>query len=214
MKISNDNQIESTNVPGLKVGDFLQIRLKESGAMLKAVFVGEKKNEYFAITCPEYPKSLMIVLSPEKEIIARHLYNNRVYEFKSKVAKTVSEPVELILLAYPDSCHLRELRSVKRINCSVSTRVELKSETETKGLSGVIKDINKNGCRCLFTLSGAQKNVFKNDEELLLTFPFPGIKGIQELPGYIRNIQTAEDKASVSVGIEFSSHQYWAPPYQ
>jgi hypothetical protein len=43
LKISNNDQIKSTNVPGLKIGDFLQIRPKESNAMLKAVFVGEKK---------------------------------------------------------------------------------------------------------------------------------------------------------------------------
>lgn len=214
MKISIDNQTTSTNNPGLKVGDFLQIRPKESNVMIKFFFVGEKKDEYFAIARSESSKSSNIAFSPEREIIARYLYSNKVYEFKSKIIKTVAEPINLMLIEPPDSCHLHELRSIKRINCSVSTRIELKSETEIKGVQGVIKDINKQGCRCLFMLSDTTKNIFKNNEEFLLTFQFPGIKGIQELPGRIKNIQTAEDKVSVSVGIEFCSHQCWAPPYQ
>jgi|GEM_PF-2465218 len=213
MKISNNNQIERANVSGLKAGDFLQIRQNESGAMIEALFVGETKDGYFTITYPESAESLNIVPAPEKKIIARYLYNNSVYEFKSKIIKIVSDPVKLILIERPDFCFWCELRLIKRINCSVSTRVELKSETEAKGLSGVIKDINKNGCRCLFMLSDSTKNMFKNDEELLLIFPFPGVKGIQELPGHIRNIQIAEDQVSISVGIEFSSHQCWVPPY-
>ena len=214
LKLSNNDQIENTNISSLKIGAFLQIRLKESKTMMKAVFVGKKKDEYFVITRSESPESSNVMLSPEKEIIARHLYNNRVYEFKSKIIKIISNPVELVLLDWPGSCHLRELRSIKRINCSVSTSVELKSETEAKGLSGVIKDINKNGCRCLFIFSDTIKNTFKNDEELLLTFAFPGTNGVQEVFGHIKNIQTAEDKVSINVGIEFSSHQWWAPPYQ
>ena len=214
MKLSNNDQIENTNIPNLKIGDFLQIRLKESKTTMNSVFVGEEKDEYFVITRSELPESSNVMLSPGKEIIARHLYNNSVYEFKSKIIKIVSDPVELMLLECPGSYCLRELRSIKRINCSVSTSVELKSETEAKGLNGVIKDISKNGCCCLFMFSDTTKNRFKNNEALLLTFAFPGINGIQEVFGHIRNIQTAEDEVSINVGIEFSSHQWWAPPYQ
>ena len=140
-------------------------------------------------------------------ITVRYTFEGDIFEFTSKLKEIEYKPLVLLLLQYPDSVEKKELRCQKRISCFISTKMEVNNVTR----DGIIKDISKFGCRCVFDASAKLEKVLRIDDHIALGFGFPGIFDEQEILGKIKDIRRQESR--LDLGIEFSSIAWWVPPY-
>jgi len=173
----------------------------------KCTFVGQRKNQYIVVTPPPNFPAIENKLLQTDPIIVRYLFEGDIFEFKSKLLEIKSNPLILLLLQYPVSVEKKELRSQKRISCFISAKMEVNKDTH----DGIIKDISKFGCRCVFETSVRLEKALRIDDHISLGFSFPGIFDRQEILGKIKDIRTKETR--LDVGIEFASIAWWVPPY-
>ncbi len=173
----------------------------------KCTFVGQKRDEYIVVTPPANFPALEKKLLQAGQIMVRYSFEGAIFEFTSKLKEINSKPLVLLLLQYPVSVKKKELRSQKRISCFLSAKMEVNNETQ----DGIIKDISKFGCRCVFETSGKLENALRIDEHIALAFGFPGIFDRQKIMGKIKDIRRKESR--LDVGIEFTSIAWWVPPY-
>ena len=118
----------------------------------------------------------------------------------------------LMLLECPNLVQIRERRSHKRINCFISAKVEFVDEKKEDAIKGMIKDISKNGCRCLFNIPKGSKDLFLINEEITVRCEFPGIPGEQEAVGIVRGVNK-QDNDMMEVRMQFLTSVWWVPPY-
>ena len=173
----------------------------------KCTYVGQKKDQYIVVTPPPNFPELENKLLQTDRIMVRYLFEADIFEFSSKLIEIKYEPVMLLLLKFPVSIEKKELRSQKRISCFISTKTEVNNEMQ----DGIIKDISKYGCRCVFETSGKLEKELRIDDDIALAFSFPGICEQQEITGKIKTIRKKENR--IDVGIEFASTAWWVPPY-
>ena len=204
-------QVKEEHPSDLEIGARLFFSAEGVDAPLKGIFIGAEKGRFIAVRL--FPGTTRF--DPEElgqaGITVHYLFEKSVYEFDTRLIRVVPDPVELILLEYPASVRIRELRSHKRINCLVSANIQVKDRGLDAPLNGVIHDISRKGCRCIFGRAKDAGSIFRLNDEVVLTCRFPGTSGEHEAFGRVKNIQTEEDR--VSVGIEFLDVPWWAPPY-
>jgi hypothetical protein len=209
---NNNGQKDKDNHVNLEIGTRLFFKINGSKLSLKGIFVGLKRDKFIVARLFSPSISFDPKLFGGNTIVVYYIYQDMVYEFDTRFIRIVTDPVELILLEYPESVHIRELRSHKRIDCVVSADIQIKNNEKKGPIKGLIKDISKKGCRCVFQPIKGGQNPFHINEQIILTCHFPGITGKQKAFGRVRNIQ--KEKESLSVGIEFSEMLWWPPPYR
>jgi c-di-GMP-binding flagellar brake protein YcgR len=173
----------------------------------KCTYVGQKRDQYIVVTPPpnfhEFENKLFLA----DQIMVRYLFEGDIFEFPSKLIEIKHEPLTLLSLQFPVSIAKKELRSQKRISCFISTKMKVNNETQ----DGIIKDISKSGCQCVFEPTGKLEEELRLADQIALTFGFPGIFEQQEIMGKIKDIRREENRIDVS--IEFTSLAWWVPPY-
>ncbi len=192
----------------IKIGSWLYLRF-EDGSVEKGLFIGLRPGRYIVISIPS---SLFNKLSKKPAENLTAYFNNsegKVYEFCTSIIKLLSDPIELLLLRYPEKVILKDQRSYKRIKCFVAARIQYRVENGTEVVEGIVRDISKKGCRIIFRQSRGIS--FKINERIIIMLKFPGIPGEQKIIGSVRNI--IQEKTQLSVGIEFDEFAWWAPPY-
>jgi len=173
----------------------------------KCTFVGQSRDQYIVVTPPpNFPVHENDLLEAD-QIMVRYLFEGDIFEFTSKLIEIKYKPLILLLLQYPVSVEKKELRSQKRISCFISAKMEVNNETQ----DGIIKDISKFGCRCVFETSIKLEKALRIDDHIALGFGFPGIFDRQEILGKIKDIRRKESR--LDLGIEFTSIAWWVPPY-
>jgi len=170
----------------------------------RAILIGMKPKQYIATT---YPMPDLFKKNTT-DVLVYFCNGANVYEFNTKILRLLYDPVELILLKYPEYVSIREQRNYKRIKCLVSAKVYFKDKSRV--LEGIIKDISKKGCRIMFPIKTQEKKFYRG-EPVVIICKFPGIPGKQEITAIIRNI--VESDNDISIGIEFDELAWWAPPY-
>ena len=196
----NNIYVETGTEMSLATGD-----LDFSG---KCTYVGRRENQYIVVTPPSNFSANENKLLQADRLMVRYLFEGDIFEFKSKLLEIKSNPLMLLLLQYPVSFEKKELRSQKRISCFISAKMEVNNELH----DGIIKDISKLGCRCVFETSVKLEKSMRIDDHIALGFGFPGIFDRQEILGKIKDIRMKEN--SLDVGIEFASIAWWVPPYE
>ena len=178
----------------------------EPDKISKAVLIGIRPEKYIATTQP------VPYLSNDVNDVTVYFHDGiNVYEFKTKVLKFIDDPIQFLLLEYPESLSLREQRKYKRIRCFVSAKINYSAQNRCDTVEGIIKDISKKGCKITFTTKGVEGEQFSENERIAIVCKFPGIPGEQEIMGIIRNV--TKGKGDLSLGIEFEEFAWWAPPY-
>jgi len=173
----------------------------------KCTFVGQSRDQYIVVTPPpNFPTHENNLLEADR-IMVRYLFEGDIFEFTSKLIEIKYKPLMLLLLQYPVSVEKKELRSQKRISCFISAKMEVNNEIQ----DGIIKDISKLGCRCVFETSIKLEKALRIDDHIALGFCFPGIFDRQEILGKIKDIRRKESR--LDLGIEFASIAWWVPPY-
>jgi c-di-GMP-binding flagellar brake protein YcgR len=196
----------------IETGTTLLIDIEGFECSFKSLFVGMKFNEYIVVTPPS-PEASDKAKIPEGAFLnVRYLCGGKSFSFQTRLIKMASNPVDLLLLSFPESIKSGEKRSQKRINCFLSAKVEFKTGEKGEVIHGVIKDISKTGCRFQFTVPESKKDLFKVDEEAILRCHFPGISGEQSALG--KFIDVLNLNGEISVGIQFSTMLWWVPPYE
>jgi hypothetical protein len=190
----------------LKRGALLKFVEEGKSGTMEGLFIGPEDNSDFVVV----PLSEN---SPQKKqgetLNAQCLFQDNMYEFKSRILEILNCPVLLWRIEVPTEVKKYDLRDHKRIQCSLSATIEAIHKGQF--VSGIIRDISKSGARCIFQLSDAAKSPFKVDEPITLRCTFPGIPGKQSTFGKITAVQKSENELSIS--IRFIESAWWVPPY-
>ncbi len=191
----------------VKTGVEMSLEAEDSCFCGKCTYVGQKKDQYIVVTPPPNFPELENMLLQADRIMVRYLFEANIFEFSSKLIEIKYEPLMLLLLKFPVLIDKKELRSQKRVSCFIPAKTEVNNEIQ----DGIIKNISKSGCLCVFETSGALEKKLRIDDDIALAFSFPGICEQQEITGKIKAIRRKEN--SIDVGIEFTSTAWWIPPY-
>ena len=191
----------------IETGSVLSLTFERIEASMKSTFVGKKSDQYIVITPPPGFETIEKQLLQTDRIKIKYLFEGNIFEFNTSLTEIRHSPLTLLLLQCPASVEKRELRSEQRINCLIPAKVEIRNELR----DGVIEDISKKGCRCVFETSKNMEKTVQLDDHIALNFCFPGIVDRQEILGRIKEIQTKDRK--LEIGIEFESVAWWVPPY-
>ncbi|MDY6972061.1 MAG: flagellar brake protein [Thermodesulfobacteriota bacterium] len=195
----------------IESGTSLELTVEGTESSWRSILVGIRPNEYIVITPPPDFDSVKDKFFRGDKIVVNYLFRNKFCEFTTKFIEIASNPIELILLGYPESIRTCERRSHKRINCFVSAEVEIKDERGGGPTKGFIRDMSKTGCCFVFKASKTERLPFGLNEKVSLRCIFPGIPGGQEALGEVKSIQTEGEE--MAVGIRFGTLMWWVPPY-
>lgn len=142
-------------------------------------------------------------------LLVRYGYLGAMVEFCSELIEIIEYPVLLWRIQVPTAVNRYELRDHKRIQCSVSAKIEVVH----KGLfiGTIIRDISKSGARCVIQLGDDVQNQLTVDDAITLRCTFPGIVGEQAVSGSITDMD--QTPGELTIGVHFAEAQPWVPPY-
>ncbi len=192
---------------GIEIGTWLYFQWGPNN-ISKAVLIGIKPERYVATT---YPVPYLLRDTTDLVVFFHNSKSDNLYEFRTRVVKFFDDPIEFLLLEYPERVSLREQRNYKRIRCLVSAKIHYTIKDRSETVEGIIKDVSKKGCRLTFSIKKLKEEAFKKNERIVISCKFPGIPSEQRVTGIIRNIVQRDD--DLSLGIEFDEFAWWAPPY-
>jgi len=195
----------------IQIGAELTVSLEGQETSFTTFFVGEKTDEHIVLV---FPKELSLPAEdPDgiREVRVEYSVGDVRYEFKTRVLEILEEPTYLILLDYPTKIHRIEKRSLKRINCLVSAKLEIQFDDQSHSVVGVIENISKTGCFCIVKKMEGVKKPFSLGDLISLKCQFPGLAGEQMANGKVVHIQ--EKQKDIFAGIQFDEKIWWIPPY-
>jgi c-di-GMP-binding flagellar brake protein YcgR len=137
-------------------------------------------------------------LSPGIQIVVRYLNKGRLIGFRAKLIEAIFTPQRLMFLEYPKTFEHHDIRSIKRVNCTLAVTMTI-GNYESKG---TMLDISRKGCRCLTSTTKEIKLLsIKKEEQISFRCQFPGVQDDQVVTGNIKNIKM--DKQETAIGIQF-----------
>jgi c-di-GMP-binding flagellar brake protein YcgR len=195
----------------IQIGAALTVRLEGQETSFTTFFVGEKTDEHIVLV---FPKELSLPIEdPDGMLEVSVQYSERGlrYEFKTRILEILDKPTDLIVLEYPTKIHPIEKRSLKRINCLVSAKLEIEFDDQSHPVVGVIENISKTGCLCIIKKMEDGKEPFSLGDLISLKCQFPGLAGEQMANGKVVHLQ--EKQKDIYAGIQFDEKIWWIPPY-
>jgi len=185
---------ENDNCLSIGLGSDVLFQLEGSKERLKAVLVGMEPPTYIILNIPSAP-TLKEMISIGSDMIIRYVFMGNVFAFKATVIGVISEPFPLTFISYPRTIESLNLRSEKRVECNIPATVYVNHKRTT----GVIVDISFNGVRLVCEI--LENMSVEIDNEVLVEFPLPGIKGEHNFFGKIKNM--VKDNKKASLGVQF-----------
>jgi hypothetical protein len=171
------------------------------------LFIGPEDNSEF-IAVP-LVQGAPLAKKVGERVLVRYGYLGAMVEFCSEIIEIIAYPVLLWRIRVPAEISRYELRNHKRIQCSVSAKIEVVH----KGLflGTIIRDISKSGARCVIQLGDDGQDQLSVDDAILLRCIFPGIVGEQIVSGNITDLD--QTPGELTIGVHFTGTQAWVPPY-
>ncbi len=205
--LDDDPSGSSRNIPlqtlqnapfSLEIGCRLLIDFDDMAVSFRSALVGIEHGKYLLIKSPSPFGKIDHDQFKVKDMIIKSLYKGTIYAFRSRLMSVISEPSELMFIAYPKKIEHHELRSHKRFKCSIVAQARV--DDQERG--AVIENISKGGCLCVI-------EAFSRDDNpaglLNNTIPFrchfPGSKGEISFLGEIKNARKKTDE--IAVGLKF-----------
>ena len=183
----------------LETGCRLLIDFDSLAVSFRSSLVGIEPGKYLLLKTPGPVGKMDRRDLRSGEMVVKSLYKGTVYAFRSKLMALISEPSDLMFIAYPEIIEHHELRSHKRFRCNIVAQAQI-NETER---GGVIENISRGGCLCVLetfsTDTGLKKHLMNNT--VLFRCRFPGSKADVRFMGEIKNAKRKSDE--MAVGIQF-----------
>jgi c-di-GMP-binding flagellar brake protein YcgR len=195
----------------IQIGTELMVNIEGHETSFTTFFVGEKPNEHIVLVFPKQLSLHRKALDRSGELRVQYSEGGIRYEFKTRIREILEDPTDLILLEYPTEIHRAEKRSLRRINCLVSAKLEITFNDKSRSIVGVIENISKTGCLCIVKKTEGVKDLFSLGDLISLRCQFPGLAGEQMANGKI--IHLLEKQGDIVAGIEFDTKLWWIPPY-
>ncbi len=187
----------------IEPGTPLQIEIEGIAFRFASTFIGMEAQEYLILKVPEVPREAPIrnirtKLISGVHLVVRYLNEGSVIGFRSQLSEAIFAPHRLMFVKYPQTIEHHDLRSDKRVNCTLPAKIVI----ENKNYKGTMLDISKKGCQYLTRdLRETILLSLKKDDQISLQCQFPGVKEELVVPGKVKNIKkTARE---LSLGIQF-----------
>ncbi len=197
MEFQNFDQLAEINNIIIEIGTKLHLEIEGVSYPVVSVFVGMSFNEYVVIKIPTHINSIKEKLFSGNSIVVKYIFKGTVFAFQTDLIEMLTAPVRALILRYPKIVQNHELRGTKRNKCFIPTNLIVRKNKK----KGVIKDINKSGCRCLLKIKQDERKFFQINDEIALSSKFPGIAKEQLIVGNIKNIRPVGRE--LDLGIEF-----------
>ncbi len=128
----------------IELGTTLQLAPEDPDRSVSGELLGMQVGKYLIVRMSEknWKKSR---LKDKEPLNVKYLLSDDVFGFKAQIIRTIQNPDFLIFLEYPRDVKSCNIRSKKRVECFLPARIIL----DKTDLSGVIININKNGCLAL-----------------------------------------------------------------
>jgi len=185
----------------IELGTQLQIEICGVDFTFKSTLTGIEPDKYLIINAPITSPygSIKHKYFRGNKIIVRYLYKGTVFGFQSELIEDIYTPLNLLFVKYPEIIEEHNLRSKERINCFLLIKIKIKGEEK----DGVMVDISKGGCCCVFKRAVKDKELLsvQIDEQVTLRCQFPQIEDEQVVLGKVKSIR--KDKEQMTVGIMF-----------
>ncbi|MFT5755511.1 MAG: hypothetical protein ACI9LM_000220 [Alteromonadaceae bacterium] len=166
----------------------------------RTCFIGYLPKKYILIQYPEASKldRFSKYITQGTAITVRGLIEGHegvVVAFVSSVKQTLQIPSRVIVLEFPQSVSLQNLRSSMRIDTNIVVKVKVRKEY----WQAFMINISLNGCQLI--VDNGESLVFIEDEKIdVIVEDFQGLKNIN-LIANVRSTKT--QKGGIAVGVEF-----------
>lgn len=181
----------------LEFGSQLSLRIENLEQPFKATLVGQVPQE-FLILKTDIPKEFENGILPGITFHIGYQSMGSEFGFSATLLEMIDKPISLSFLTYPDKVDIMETRDRSRVCCYIPSSVQLNDNI----IKGTITDISVSGCRFVVRLPNnlMPRQVLLLDN-IILTFPIMGMKGIKAFNGIVKN--TTIDREKIVLGIEF-----------
>ncbi|MCG8636328.1 MAG: flagellar brake protein [Desulfobacterales bacterium] len=128
----------------MELGTALQLEPEDPERAVSGELIGMQVGKYLIVQMSErnWKKSR---LNSGENLSVKYILSNDVLGFKVHIIRTIQNPDFLIFLEYPDDVKSCNIRAKKRVDCFLPANLTL----DAHELSGIIVNINKNGCLIL-----------------------------------------------------------------
>jgi len=182
----------------LEIGCRLLIDFDDLAVSFRSALVGIEHGKYLLIKSPSPFGKIDHDQFKVKDMIIKSLYKGTIYAFRSRLMSVISEPSELMFIAYPKKIEHHELRSHKRFKCSIVAQAQVNDQER----GAVIENISKGGCLCVIEALAREDNpAGLLNNTIPFRCHFPGSKGEIRFLGEIKNSRKKTDE--IVVGLKF-----------
>ncbi len=189
----------------IDIGTELNIEFKELESRFKSSLLGIVPSKYVIAQIPEIISNDFVVKCNRKkggDVVVRYLYDGSVYGFKSKYIGITPDPINLMILQYPNEIEACNIRKDERVNCILPGKLKIGEDVQDVS----ILDLSASGCQVAIINSDVDlerigSELSANDRlQLLVQVPGEG-KGLI-MNAIHKNVR--RDNLRLSVGVQFS----------
>ena len=199
------NLNESENAPlFFPPGLPLQVEVEGVSFRMNSIAVGMIAERFLIM---KYPNtgiygSIDSKMFKGNKIVVRYINGGDVFGFQSELIEMITSPLKLLFISCPSLIVRKNLRSNKRVECSLPARLKPSTKDENMVFEdGLITDISMAGCR--FTMmKAAEQARHEMNGTVMLHIEIPGVEGGIELSGSVKNVQ--RDSQRISMGVQFA----------
>jgi c-di-GMP-binding flagellar brake protein YcgR len=182
----------------LDINTKLQISMKDSDAKLNSEFVGMANDRCLIASLPdeEIPETLREKLTVGNPMVIRYLHEGKIFGFESALLGSITKPVSLLFLSYPENIEKIDLRCQERLSCLLPAKLKI----DYRAISGTIVDISRTGCRFKTKVEKVfdEKILFEH-EKIELEFLLPGIEDSHIITVSVKNYAKREKFAFMGI---------------
>ncbi|MEJ2033061.1 MAG: flagellar brake protein [Deltaproteobacteria bacterium] len=172
----------------------MSIKAVDEEKQFWCTFIGLEKERAILI---RLDRELAALAVPGNRVIVKYIIENLVFGFMTTVIGTVSKPLPLLFLDYPQSVEKLDLRRENRAICFLPVTICWEGEE----YQGRILDISSGGCRVATDIMAALRLADLEVSELVsCKFDLEAPKEIH-VKSVVRSISQNDDK--LCIGIEF-----------
>ncbi len=195
MKTRQSNKQQKLTI---ELGTEISIQPEWSDEKIKAFTIGIKPSSYIIINTVSLSDTFNIIKKNDRMIV-RYLHSGNIYGFRTKSLGSITIPFKLLFISYPENVEVLSLRKSERVTCNIPANIVLNNLDH----KGIVTDMSSGGIKVQINSNAISSyNNISLEMPVSISFPLPGLDGIQTFKGIIKRID--RDAISLSLGINFS----------
>jgi c-di-GMP-binding flagellar brake protein YcgR len=184
------------------IGTQVELELDGVMAKLKSVCVGALPEDCLIF---KYPNTTGFGPVTHKffdgnKITVRYVDRGNVFAFQSELLGSVTTPVKLIFVAYPEMIVRHKLRKVQRVDYPLFAEVDVKHER----FEGLIKDISVRGCRLSIVAQPASQVLpsIEVGQMLSIRCALSGIDQPTTIAAQVKSVQRGDQRVTIGTAFQ------------